>query len=121
MVGQVKKVHSDAFYVSLEDGKEFRCASRGNLKKEGRIIVGDYVDFDDLVISRVHKRKNSFIRPNVSNIETVVIVVSPTPEPDFLLIDKLLLNALSQELAVISASRQVSLVLQPFLLLCWVT
>lgn len=103
MVGQVKKVHSDTFFVALDDGREFRCASRGNLKKEGRIIVGDYVDFNDLVITKVHKRKNSFVRPNVSNIEAVVIVVSPSPEPDFLLIDKLLLNALSQELEVIIA------------------
>lgn len=103
MIGQVKKAHTDTFFVVDEKGAQFKVLARGTLKKEGKIVVGDYVEFDQDRIVKVLDRKNRFIRPSVSNIDAVVIVVSPTPEPDFYLIDKLLLNALSQDLSIIIA------------------
>lgn len=38
-------------------------------------------------------RKNKLIRPFVTNITQLLIVISPEPTPDFVLVDKLIINA----------------------------
>ncbi len=100
MIGQVYKVHTDRFYVKHYND-EFRCSARAGLKKQGGILVGDMVEFDGNVISSVLTRKNRFYRPAVSNLETLVIVVAERPKPDFLLIDKLVINAVCRNLEII--------------------
>ncbi len=93
MKGQVYKVHSNAYFV-MSEGKLHKCGARGLLKIRGEgISVGDYVQVEKGVISEVMKRENHFIRPNVSNIDVIVAVISPEPKPDLLLVDKLLISA----------------------------
>ncbi len=70
-------------------------------------VVGDFVEFDNGVITKVLPRKNYFPRPNVANIDMVVIVVSPEPKPDFMLIDKLVINAVSRNLEIVFAVNKV--------------
>ena len=93
MRGQVYKVNTDSY--SVKCGEELhKCKARGILKlRRNDILVGDFVEIDKGVITSVCERKNRFIRPNVSNVDLIVAVVSPEPKPDFLLVDKLLLNA----------------------------
>jgi len=94
--GQVYKVHTDSYSVKCGD-KLYRCKARGVLKiKSDGISVGDYVEFDGCTIVKILPRKNRFIRPNVSNIDLIVAVVSPEPKPDFYLIDKLYLNSVKE-------------------------
>lgn len=61
------------------------------------MFVGDYVDFDEteLVINKVFERKNKLIRPPVSNVTQVLIVIAPKPKPDFYLVDKIIVKCLS--------------------------
>jgi len=66
--------------------------------KKGRILVGDYVDIEPneydkgkFIITGVKKRKNSIPRPLIANVDKLIIVVSPKPEPDFFLVDKLVI------------------------------
>ena len=93
MVGQVYKAHSNSYFVKCED-KIYKCGARGVLKiKSDGICVGDYVEFSQGVISNVLQRKNKFIRPNVSNVDVIVAVVSPLPKPDFFILDKLFISA----------------------------
>ena len=66
--------------------------ARGKLKQNG-VIVGDEVETDGKVILSIHKRKNQLIRPIISNVDQIIIVVSQIPEPDFTLIDKLIIYA----------------------------
>lgn len=106
MVGQVIKVNTNSFtVVSNEQPLEMvsKCIARGNLKKRGEVLVGDFVNYSDGVIEKVLERKNRFTRPNVANIDSVVVVISPQPKPDFILIDKLLINAFSLGIDVIFA------------------
>lgn len=56
------------------------------------MYVGDIVDFSDGRINFIEKRKNLISRPNAANIDLLIIVLSQVPKPDFLLIDKLLIN-----------------------------
>ena len=96
MTGQVYKVHTDSYSVKINENI-IKCGARGILKRRGDgISVGDFVEVDNGTIIRVLDRKNKFIRPNVANIDYVAAVVSPTPKPDFYLIDKLYLNAVKE-------------------------
>lgn len=56
--------------------------------------MGDYVNYnkDENVIESVYVRKNENIRPPVANIDKMFIVVAPVPAPDFMLVDKLLVQ-----------------------------
>lgn len=62
--------------------------------------MGDVVDFTGQsgeingFIEEIHERKNALIRPSVANIDNLVIVLAASkPEPDLLLVDKLILQA----------------------------
>lgn len=79
--GQIYKIHSDFYYV--DDGNEkFECKIREVLKKQHqKIIVGDFVDFENGVIKNILPRKNFISRPSVANIDQIV-VVSALKEPD---------------------------------------
>ena len=101
MQGQIYKLHSN-FYTIKCDDKFYSCGARGVLKiKSDGLCVGDYVEFDGKAITKVFERKNRFIRPSVSNIDAVVIVVSPAPAPDFYLIDKLILNSVKEDVEIV--------------------
>ena len=103
MTGQVYKAHSDKYAVNL-DGEIITCTARGVLKREReKIAVGDFVEVENGAIKRVINRKNLFIRPFVANVDVIVAVISPKPKPDFLLIDKLLINAIKEDVKVIFA------------------
>ncbi len=96
-IGQVYKVHTNKYFVKVKE-KLVQCDARGLLKiKSDGILVGDFVEIEDTTIVRVLQRKNRFIRPNVSNVDCVVAVISPQPKPDYFLIDKLCVNALKEE------------------------
>ncbi len=44
------------------------------------------------VIEKVLPRKNSLIRPYVSNIDVAIITIAFSPKPDYILVDKILIN-----------------------------
>lgn len=44
------------------------------------------------IIEKVYERKNVLIRPYVSNVDRLIIVVAPLPQPDWVLVDKLIIN-----------------------------
>ena len=100
MRGQIVRVHSDIFFVS--DGENVvPCRAKGTLKlKKDSLFVGDIVDFEDGVINGIGKRKNLFIRPAVSNVDQIFIFLAPVPEPDFMLLDTLLVNAFKENVKV---------------------
>ncbi|MGI6168341.1 MAG: ribosome small subunit-dependent GTPase A [Christensenellales bacterium] len=85
------------FYSVLSDGKQTVCRAAGRLRLDGPLKVGDRVLFEEGqphgFISEMLPRKNELVRPAVANIDVLVIVLSPEPKPDYLLCDKLLLQA----------------------------
>ena len=65
----------------------------------GGLYCGDRVDFDEkeLVVEKAHKRNNLFIRPPVANVTRALIVTAIAPQPDLLLIDKMLVKCFKEK------------------------
>lgn len=79
--GQILKIHSDFYYV--DDGINIvECKVREVLKKQReKILVGDFVEFENGAITEIIERKNYITRPSVANIDQIIIV-SALKEPD---------------------------------------
>ena len=99
MTGIIIKGIGGFYYVKTADGV-FQAKGRGKFKKDRFILaVGDIVELQvrddgDSVIESVHPRKNSFIRPPVSNVDRFITVVTASkPAPDFGIIDRFLVTA----------------------------
>ena len=81
MEGQIYKIHSDFYYVDT-GYQSFECKIREVLKKQReKILVGDFVEFENGVITNLVPRKNFIKRPSVANIDQIIIV-SALKEPD---------------------------------------
>lgn len=93
MKGRVIKIYNNLYVVDV-DGVEYDCKSRGKFRKDNiTICVGDMVKVDTklLIIEEVYKRKNNLLRPSISNVDQVLIVISAIkPKFDTNLLDKLL-------------------------------
>ena len=87
--GQIFKIHSDFYYV-LQDNVQIELKAREVLKKQNkRILVGDFVEFDNGFIEKIMPRKNYLPRPNVANVEQIVVVSSiKEPDLDFQQLDR---------------------------------
>lgn len=82
--GQIYKIHSDYYYVNCNN-ESFECKLREVLKKQKqKIVVGDYVEFENGAIEKVLPKKNYIPRPNVANVDQIIIVSSvKEPQLDF--------------------------------------
>lgn len=81
--GLVIKSISGEYTVSSGD-KLYVCKPRGVFRYNDETVkVGDRVDFDsqELIIKKVHKRKNDLVRPVIANIDKAFLVFS-FAEPD---------------------------------------
>ncbi|WP_082903418.1 ribosome small subunit-dependent GTPase A [Christensenella timonensis] len=98
--GRIVKGIGGFYYVSDAKGNVYECKARGRFRKQGIVpCVGDYVEFEPQsesygAIEEILPRKNQLVRPAVANIDSVILVVSADkPDIDFLLCDKLLIQA----------------------------
>lgn len=90
-LGKIISINKD-LYTVMEDSSVFPCSVRGKLKNF-KLTVGDnvYYDRNTLTIEEVTSRKNTLIRPLVSNIDKLFIVVSThLPKFSTYLLDKFL-------------------------------
>lgn len=115
--GVIVKGIGGFYYVSTEKGT-VECRARGKFRKQGiKPMVGDrvritLVDENTMegAVEEIEERKNYLIRPPVANIECIVIVVAATkPQPDFFMIDKLILSAETKGIEVIIAVNKTDL------------
>jgi ribosome biogenesis GTPase len=108
--GQVIKAVAGSYWVKAE-GDTYICSVRKKVKNEINIFVGDYVEIEDNIIEKVYKRKNQLVRPYVANIDTLLIVVASIPQPDWILIEKLLLNCHIQKIRPIIVINKTDLLI----------
>lgn len=87
--GQVYKIHSDFYYVISND-ERFECKIREVLKKQDeKILVGDFVEFENGHIIKILPRKSFIPRPSVANVDQIVIVSAlKSPDLDFNQLDR---------------------------------
>ena len=96
MEARIIKILSGNATVKLNSGETVLATPTGNLKKEIKLLVGDIVNIkkddysNNFVITAILPRKNNLIRPTVANVDQLVIVIAPSPAPDFYLVDKLI-------------------------------
>ncbi len=88
------------FYNVTSGGAVYESKPRGLFRKEKTVItVGDLVTFtpqenDLAVIEELHPRKNLFVRPPISNLDRLFIVIAAAdPTPDTFFADKLTVMA----------------------------
>lgn len=89
--GKIISINKD-LYTVMENDSVFPCSVRGKLKNV-KLTVGDnvYFDRDTKTIEDIIPRKNTLIRPLVSNIDKLFIVVSThLPKFSTYLLDKFL-------------------------------
>lgn len=97
--GKILKGIGGFYYVKTDVGI-IECRARGVFRNKSVLpYVGDNVEIevsDDgsgYVIS-IEERKNFFIRPPISNVDLLLIVVAmANPSPDLLFLDKMLIQA----------------------------
>lgn len=105
MQGRILKNQNGYFSVYGETGTLSLCRSRGRLKRETEILVGDFVEYEtgagsEATITRVFPRKNRLYRPPVSNIDTLVLTVAiRTPDVSRYVLDTMLLLAEDAEIS----------------------
>ena len=89
------------FYTVVSGDEEHICRPRGKFRVKGdKPMVGDYVTFEESTdlkegyLIAIHPRKNKLRRPEVSNVDTLLMVAAPkSPAADLILMDQLLINA----------------------------
>lgn len=95
------KLTGGFYYVVGADGELHESKACGRFRKENiKPLVGDLVEFEKQnglaygFIEEIVPRANELVRPAVANIDMVVLVVSASqPHIDFILCDKLLIQA----------------------------
>ena len=91
--GRIVKALSGFYYVDC-GGEVVECRARGIFRKEHITpLVGDYVTFSvergKGTLETIAPRKNSFLRPAVSNLDALVVLASgANPVTDPFLIDR---------------------------------
>ncbi|MBQ8743062.1 MAG: ribosome small subunit-dependent GTPase A [Clostridia bacterium] len=95
--GIIVKGVGGLYDVLLASGERISCRAKGSFRHEAlKPCVGDSVsvgsdDQGNTVISEIGERKNSLIRPPISNIDTLFVVLpSKDPIADLLTADKLI-------------------------------
>lgn len=108
------------FYYVKDDnsGDVYECKPRGVFRKDSITpLPGDRVGFTVLDepeklgnIDEIHKRTSELVRPAIANIDQLIIVVAvKAPNPDFMLLDKLLVTAEMKNLNVLICINKVDL------------
>jgi len=88
------------YYDALVDGEVVRATARGLFRKQGLSpMVGDHVWLErqkegHARLAKILPRNNTLLRPACANVDRLIIVLSAQyPEPDWLLVDKLIVQA----------------------------
>ena len=106
-----------SFYTVRDpDGNEFTLRCKKKFRHRGMSpMTGDEVLFTKGEgeahgwIEEILPRKTVCLRPPVANVELLVLVISPVPEPDMLLADRQISRAFAQEMDVMIAVNKCEL------------
>lgn len=108
MTGKIVKGIAGFYYVYAEDGITYECKAKGSFRKDKiKPLIGDNVTIDILNekegnVTSVLERQNQLIRPEVANINQALIVAAFTnPEPNFMMLDKLILQFQKEKLPIV--------------------
>lgn len=105
MEGIIVKGIGGFYYILGENGSLCEVRAQGKLRhRKLSPLIGDRVNYlpgngeEDGWIVDILPRESELIRPAVANIHRLIIVVAPSPEPDLLMVDTLLVMACRQHI-----------------------
>lgn len=108
------------FYEALSGGSLYTCRARGKFRRDREHMtpmIGDNVEFTPGSggelgsIDKILPRRNALKRPAIANIDTLLLVTAACdPEPDLLLLDKLLIAAFSLDMEIVLLINKCDLV-----------
>ncbi len=119
MRGRIIKGIAGFYYVYAEQAGLFECKAKGIFRKDRqKPLIGDLVEIEVLNeqehignVSRIYPRRNALIRPQVVNIDQALLVFALTkPIPNFLMLDKLLLQYRQQGIPILLCFNKEDLV-----------
>lgn len=100
MDGRIIRGIGGFYYVQTREAGVLECRARGRFRRGiGAPLVGDLVRVQPqregyALIDEILPRKNALVRPQAANIDRLVLVLAASaPQPDWLLADKLLIEA----------------------------
>lgn len=96
-MSKIVKSHRGIYYVEKE-GQVYLCKARGLFRnKKVKPVVGDEVDISinndgTAYIKEIYERKNQLLRPPISNVDQVIVIMSlSSPDINLYTLDKYLL------------------------------
>lgn len=100
-----------SFYTARdESGQTYTLRCRKKVRHQGMVpMVGDNVLFEPGQneehgwIDQILPRSTACLRPPVANINCLIIVIAPVPEPDMILTDRQISRALAQNMRIVIA------------------
>lgn len=105
--GRILKGVGGAYEILLEDGQRFLSKPRGIFRKRNMSpLAGDLIscqasgdsDFPLQILS-IKKRRNALIRPPLANLDLLILTFAcQDPDPDLMLLDKLLIYATKNDI-----------------------
>jgi len=110
MQGKITKGIAGFYYVHIPHSGMYECKAKGIFRKEKiKPLVGDTVTIEVLDeveklgnITDISERDNQLIRPPVVNVEQALLIFALVkPEPNFHLLERILIQYQSQALPVI--------------------
>ncbi len=114
--GQVLQGVGSFYTVENEEGILYTLRCKKKFRRQGiSPIPGDQVLFspgegeEHGWLEEILPRKNFCLRPPVANIDQLIIVIAPVPEPDLLLTDRMVSRALAQGIRVLIAVNKADL------------
>ena len=119
MQGRIVKGVAGFYDVYVQDVGTFVCKAKGIFRKDHKKpLVGDYVTLDILSeqdmegsITGILPRRNELIRPQVANVDqTLLIFALMSPLPNYLLLDKLMLQYEQQDIPILLCFNKEDLV-----------
>ncbi|MCQ2749803.1 MAG: ribosome small subunit-dependent GTPase A [Clostridia bacterium] len=108
MIGKIVNI-TNKFVIVESDKVKYRCDLKGKFKKDKlNFLVGDNVELDVLddkektgIVTKLLERKNSLIRPPVSNVDQVILVFSAIhPDINYEVLDTFLCVMENEEIDV---------------------
>ena len=117
--GVIVKGIAGFYYIKVDEVGIVECRAKGVFRKDGiKPLVGDYVTVeitDDVaktgVITEIHKRRNYIKRPEIVNVDQVLIVFSiASPSPNLNLLDRYLIMMRRENIPIIVVFNKIDLV-----------
>ncbi|MBR3643297.1 MAG: ribosome small subunit-dependent GTPase A [Lachnospiraceae bacterium] len=119
MQGRIVKGVAGFYDVYVENAGTYVCKAKGIFRKDNKKpLVGDYVTIQSLSeqdmegnITGILPRQNALIRPQVANVDqTLLIFALKSPLPNYLLLDKLILQYKQQDIPILLCFNKEDLV-----------